>query len=189
MLRSHLVAFCLALGVPLVAWSQGQNPHVVLQTSRGNIELEVFADKAPKSAANFLQYVREGFYDGTIFHRVIDGFVVQGGGFNPNMKQKPTRAPIENEANNGLKNERGTLAMARTSDPNSATSQFYINLSDNGASLNYAGPQRPGYAVFAKVVKGMDVVDAVAKSPTGTVGPFSDVPRDAIVIEHAKVLG
>jgi len=161
---------------------------VEFKTTKGAIIIEVYSDKAPKSAANFLQYVKEGHYNGTVFHRVINGFVSQGGGFEPEMKQKPTRAPIENEASNGLRNERGTLAMARTMDPNSATSQFYINLSDN-ASLNYVGPQQPGYAVFGKVIKGMEVVDSIAKSPTGTVGPYRDVPKDPIVIQAATVLG
>ena len=140
---------------------------VVMHTNLGDITIEVFEDDAPKSAANFLQYVRDGFYDGTIFHRVIPGFVIQGGGFTEDYQQKKTRDPIVNEADNGLKNDRGTLSMARTSDPNSATSQFFVNLTDN-APLN---PSRgnAGYAVFGKVTDGMDVVDKIAATPTGSV--------------------
>ncbi len=168
------------------AIAQTANPRVEFKTNRGAIVIEVFQDKSPKSAANFLQYVKDGHYKGTIFHRVIDGFVVQGGGFDAKMTQKSTRAPIANEASNGIKNDRGTLAMARTSDPNSATSQFYINLSNNDA-LNFRGPGS-GYAVFGRVVQGMDVVDKIAKSPTGNVGPFQDVPREPIVVESAAVV-
>jgi len=167
--------------------AQGANPKVQLKTTKGAIVVELFADKAPKSAANFLQYVKDGHYNGTIFHRVIAGFVIQGGGFDAKMVQKPTKAPIANEGGNGLHNERGTLAMARTMDPNSATAQFYINLSDN-AALNYVSPERPGYAVFGKVVQGMDVVDAIAKVPTGTVSGYRDVPVEPVLIEAATVV-
>ena len=163
------------------------NPRVELKTNRGTIVVELYADRAPKSAANFLQYVKEGHYNGTLFHRVVSGFVIQGGGFDRNMKQKPTHAPIVNEASSALKNDAGTLSMARTSDPNSATSQFYINLVDN-SSLNYAGAERPGYAVFGRVVSGMDVVEQIARVPTGSVGPDKDVPRESVVIESAKVV-
>lgn len=164
-----------------------KNPRVELKTSRGSIVVEIYADKAPKSAANFLQYVKDGHYDGTIFHRVMNGFVIQTGGFDREMRQKPTRAPIANESSNGLKNDAGTLSMARTSDPNSATAQFYVNLVDN-AALNYAGPDRPGYAVFGRVVSGMDVVEKIASVATTTVGPHQNVPREAVVIESARVI-
>jgi peptidyl-prolyl cis-trans isomerase A (cyclophilin A) len=180
-------AAVLVLASAFAAQAQTANPQVELKTTRGAIVIELYADKAPKSTANFLQYVKAGHYKGTVFHRIINGFVIQGGGFDTTMNQKPTRAPIENEASNGLRNERGTLAMARTMDPNSATSQFYINLSDN-AALNYASPDKPGYAVFGKVVQGMDVVDSIAKSPTSNSGSFRDVPREPIVMESATVL-
>ena len=161
---------------------------VRLHTNHGIIGIELDAEHAPKTVENFLQYVRTGHYNNTIFHRVINGFVIQGGGFDARMTQKPTRAPIVNEASNGLHNERGTLAMARTMEPNSATSQFYINLSDNGQALNYAGPERPGYAVFGKVVQGMDVVDAIAKVQTGSSGPYRDVPVEPVVVETARLV-
>lgn len=163
------------------------NPQVELKTNQGNITVEVFADKAPKSAENFLQYVRDGFYDGTVFHRVIDGFMIQGGGFDADMKQKATRPPIENEAKNGLKNEPGTLAMARTSDPHSASSQFFINLVPN-TSLDYPSRDGWGYAVFGKVTSGMDVVNAIGKVATGNRGFHQNVPVEAVVIESARVL-
>jgi len=177
-----------ALAAQAQVTPQNPNPKVEFKTSKGTMVIELYADKAPKSVANFLQYVKDGHYNGTVFHRVISGFVIQGGGFDSKMTQKPTRAPIVNEAANGLHNERGTLAMARTMDPNSATSQFYVNLSDNGPALNYAGPDRPGYAVFGKVVQGMDVVDAIAKVRTGNVGPFRDVPVEPVAIETARVV-
>jgi cyclophilin family peptidyl-prolyl cis-trans isomerase len=153
----------------------------------GTIRIELYATKAPKSVENFLQYVKDGHYNGTVFHRVIDGFMIQGGGFDKGMKQKPTRAPVENEAKNGLKNELGTLAMARTSAPHSASAQFFINVKDNGF-LNYPGQDGWGYAVFGKVVSGMDVVMKIAKTPTGNTGMFSDVPKDAVVIESATLV-
>jgi cyclophilin family peptidyl-prolyl cis-trans isomerase len=160
---------------------------VKLETTKGDIVIEVNETAAPISAANFLQYVQEGFYDGTIFHRVIPNFMIQGGGFTPDMKQKPTKPPIANEAKNGLKNKRGTLAMARTNDPNSATAQFFINHVDN-AYLDYSGPRNPGYAVFAQVVEGMDVVDAIAKVKTGIKDGFQDVPVEPVTIKSAKVV-
>ncbi len=162
---------------------------VLLQTNKGNITLSLDAVKAPKSVANFLQYVKSGHYDGTIFHRVIDNFMIQGGGMTAGMKQKPTGAQIENEANNGLKNDRGTIAMARTSDPHSATSQFFINVNDNGF-LNHTAPdaQGWGYAVFGKVTDGLDVVDAIRKVKTGSAGFHQDVPTEDVVIEKASVL-
>ena len=162
---------------------------VELKTSMGDIVLALEPDKAPKTVANFVQYVKDGFYDGTIFHRVIDGFMIQGGGFTPAMKQKETRGPIPNEADNGLKNDRGTIAMARTSDPNSATAQFFINLVDNDA-LNFtsADAEGYGYCVFGKVVKGMDVVDAIRQVPTENRGPYGDVPVKPVVIEKAILM-
>ena len=159
-------------------------PVVVLNTSLGEITLELDADKAPISVENFLQYVDAGHFDGTIFHRVIDGFMIQGGGFAPGMKQKPTREPIKNEADNGLQNDRGTIAMARTSDKDSATAQFFINLKDNDF-LNHGGRDF-GYAVFGRVSDGMDVVDRIAKVKTTRKGPHGDVPADDVVIESAK---
>ena len=169
-------------------------PHVDIKTNLGTIRLELYPSKAPKTVANFLQYVREGHYNGTIFHRVIDGFMIQGGGFDASYHQKPTRAPIPNEAQAGikagLKNDTGTIAMARTSDPNSATAQFFINLADN-AFLNWGDPRGDGngYAVFGKVVSGFDVVTKIAETPTGRGGPFaSDVPRDPVVIESMTLV-
>ena len=164
-------------------------PSVLLKTNHGDITLELDAAKAPKSVANFLAYVNSGHYDGTIFHRVIDNFMIQGGGMTAGMKQKPTLDQIENEANNGLKNERGTIAMARTSDPHSATAQFFINVNDNDF-LNHTAPtpQGWGYAVFGKVSNGMDVVDKIKKVQTGNAGYHQDVPTEDVVIEKASVL-
>ena len=161
---------------------------VDMQTSEGNIVIELYEDKAPETVANFLQYVRDGFFDGTIFHRVIPGFMIQGGGFEPDMTQKPTRAPIKNEADNGLKNEVGTLAMARTPDPNSATAQFFINVKDNGF-LNYSSPtpQGWGYTVFGKVIEGMDVVHKIEQVKTTNRAGHQDVPEKAVVIEKISV--
>jgi peptidyl-prolyl cis-trans isomerase A (cyclophilin A) len=167
-------------------------PVVVLETSLGPIKVALDRDKAPLSVDNFLQYVRSGHYDGTIFHRVIPSFMVQGGGFDASMKQKATQPPIKNEASNGLKNRRGTIAMARTNNPDSATSQFFINLKDNTA-LDY-GVRNAGYAVFGEVVEGMDVVDRIAAVPTTTVPtrdgpPYADVPRMPVVIKSAHEAG
>jgi cyclophilin family peptidyl-prolyl cis-trans isomerase len=158
-------------------------PRVSLKTSMGEIVLELYPEKAPKSVENFLQYVKNGHYNGTIFHRVKNGFMIQGGGFDKNMKQKPTRAPIENEAKNGLKNEPYTLAMARTSDPHSASAQFFINVKNN-SFLDYPGQDGWGYAVFGKVVKGMDVVDKIKLVPTAA----GDVPTKPVVIESASII-
>ena len=160
---------------------------VRLQTNFGTITLELDAERAPDTVANFLRYVKSGHFNNTVFHRVIDGFMVQGGGFEPGMKQKPVDAPIKNEANNGLKNDTYTVAMARTSDPNSATAQFFINVSDN-AFLNHTSPsgQGWGYAVFGRVVEGKDVVDAIRKVPTATRGMHQDVPVDDVIIERAE---
>ncbi|AKH88301.1 peptidylprolyl isomerase B [Edwardsiella tarda] len=161
---------------------------VTFHTNHGDIVIKTFDDKAPATVANFLEYCREGFYDNTIFHRVIDGFMIQGGGFEPGMKQKATKAPIKNEANNGLKNSRGTLSMARTNDPHSATAQFFINVVDNDF-LNFRS-ERPdgwGYAVFAEVVEGMDVVDKIKGVSTGRHGMHQDVPREDVIIERVTV--
>ena len=160
-----------------------------MQTNHGTIVLELDAQKAPKTVANFLAYAKEGFYDGTIFHRVIAGFMIQGGGFSPGMKQKPTRAPIENEAVNGLRNNRGTIAMARTNDPHSASSQFFINLVDSDF-LNFTAPTPRGwgYCVFGRVVEGMDVVDKIKAAATGSRAGHQDVPVDDIVIERVEVV-
>lgn len=157
---------------------------VHLTTNHGTIILELAADKAPKTVENFLQYVNDGHYDGTIFHRVIDKFMIQGGGFTPGMTQKPTRPTIENEAQNGLRNTRGSIAMARTSDPNSATCQFFINIVDNDF-LNYTAPTSSGwgYCVFGKVIEGMHVVDAIKGVPTGSKLGFKDVPLSDVIIE------
>jgi cyclophilin family peptidyl-prolyl cis-trans isomerase len=165
------------------------DPQVDLKTNHGTIRLELYPAKAPKTVENFLQYVKDGHFNGTIFHRVIDGFMIQGGGFDKSYKQKPTRAPIENEAKNGLKNDLGTVAMARTSAPHSASSQFFIN-GKNNDFLNAANAQDGwGYTVFAKVVSGMDVVMKISKTPTGPGGPFpTDAPRDMVVIESATLV-
>jgi len=170
-------------------WSaQAADVQVVMQTSKGTIELTLDAAKAPKTVENFVTYAKAGFYNGTIFHRVIPGFMVQGGGFTPAMEQRPTREPIQNEASNGLKNLRGTVAMARTGNPHSATAQFFINVADN-TPLDFTAPEGPGwgYAVFGKVTKGMDVVDAIVGVPTTSVGPYSDVPEAAIEIKKVEV--
>jgi peptidyl-prolyl cis-trans isomerase B (cyclophilin B) len=162
---------------------------VELHTNHGVIKLELDADKAPKTVENFLNYVKAGHYDNTVFHRVIDGFMIQGGGFEPGMKQKTTQAPIDNEANNGLKNVKGSVAMARTNDPHSATAQFFINVNDNDF-LNHSSPtpQGWGYTVFGKVVDGLDVVDNIRKVKTGSKGFHQDVPVDDVVIEKAVVV-
>jgi len=194
--RSFLIALA---GAALVASGFAQpamaaNPQVELQTTAGNIRIELFPDAAPKTVANFLDYVKAKYYDGTQFHRVIPNFMVQGGGFNAEFQQKPTRppAPIEAEMSSkaGLLNVPGTVAMARTGDPNSATSQFFINVKDN-QFLNFksADPQGYGYTVFGKVVSGMDVVDKIAKAPTGAGGPFpKDVPQEKVIITKAFVV-
>jgi peptidyl-prolyl cis-trans isomerase A (cyclophilin A)/peptidyl-prolyl cis-trans isomerase B (cyclophilin B) len=162
-------------------------PQVSLKTNMGEIVLELDHDKAPKSVDNFLQYVKSGFYKGTIFHRVIDGFMIQGGGFDKNMKQKATKKPVVNEAQNGLQNTTYSVAMARTGDPNSATSQFFINVADN-AALDYPGRDGFGYTVFGKVISGMDVVDKIRAVPVADKGPFENVPVKQVVIESATLL-
>lgn len=161
-----------------------------MQTSFGNILLELYPDKAPKTVKNFLFYVKKNYYKDTIFHRVIPGFMIQGGGFDKLLKQKPTKKPIENEADNGLKNEIGTIAMARTSDPHSATSQFFINVGNN-TSLNYTTPtpRGYGYTVFGRVIKGMDIVNKISATPTSASKPFTrDVPKEIIVINEIKYI-
>ena len=160
---------------------------VKLETNMGNIVIKLNEKAAPITVKNFLRYANEGFYDGTIFHRVIPNFMIQGGGFTADMKQKIPHEPIVNEASNGLKNDRGTIAMARTNNPNSATAQFFINLKNNDF-LNYTGPSNPGYAVFGKVVKGMDVVDAIAAVKTARQARHADVPVKPVVIKSAKVV-
>lgn len=173
----------------LVASVAYAGPQVEFQTSQGNFTVELYPDKAPKTVANFLQYVKDGFYENTIFHRVISRFMIQGGGFERDLTEKPTRAPIANEADNGLLNQAGTIAMARTMEPNSATAQFFINLVDNGF-LNYQGPEPEliGYCVFGKVTKGFDVVKKIGFSPTGNAGGFADVPIRPIVIKQVKLV-
>ena len=168
--------------------AENLNPRVLLSTNVGDITLQLDAAKAPKSTANFLAYVQSGHYDGLVFHRVIRGFMVQGGGYDAKYDQKRTNAPIENEAKNGLKNKRGTVAMARTSDPHSASSQFFINHADN-SFLDYPGQDGWGYAVFGEVVDGLGVVDQIADAPTGSARPFGrDVPVTQVVIQSAKLL-
>ncbi|MFN6301750.1 MAG: peptidylprolyl isomerase [Planctomycetota bacterium] len=166
----------------------GQNPRVLIETSKGDIEVELFEKEAPVTVANFLSYVKKGHYDGTIFHRVISDFVVQGGGLTEDMKEKPTADPIENEAGNGLKNERMTLSMARTSAPHSATSQFYINLKYNRPLDRKYSQDNYGYCVFGKVVKGEEIVDQIAKVKTGRVKGSSDVPIEPITLKRAMIL-
>jgi cyclophilin family peptidyl-prolyl cis-trans isomerase len=165
------------------------NPRVEMRTSLGTMKIELYPDKAPKTVENFLQYAREGFYDGTVFHRVISGFMIQGGGFTPDMSEKETRAPIENEASNGLKNVRGSLAMARTGDPHSASSQFFINTVDN-PFLDFTAEtvQGYGYAVFGQVVEGLETLDAIKKVSTGSRDGYDDVPMSPVVIESVRVL-
>ena len=181
-----LVMLSVAAGAPGALAADLQ---VDLKTNLGTIRLELYPDKAPKTVENFLQYAKDGHFNGTIFHRVIDNFMIQGGGFDKSFKQKPTRAPIPNEAKNGLKNDLGTVAMARTSAPHSASSQFFIN-GKNNDFLNAASSQDGwGYAVFGKVVGGMDVVQKISKTPTGAGGPFpTDVPREMVVIESVTVV-
>ena len=180
-----LVVLSVAAGSP---GALAADPQVDLKTNHGTIRLELYPAKAPKTVENFLQYVKDGHFNGTIFHRVIDSFMIQGGGFDKSYKQKPTRAPIENEAKNGLKNDLGTVAMARTSAPHSASSQFFIN-GKNNDFLNAPGQDGWGYTVFGKVVSGMDVVTKISKTPTGSAGPFpTDAPREMVVIESATLV-
>jgi cyclophilin family peptidyl-prolyl cis-trans isomerase len=186
-LRRLVVALPLVLAAAHAALAA--DPRVELRTNQGTIVIELYPGKSPKTVANFLQYVKDGHYDGTVFHRVIPGFMIQGGGLDKELREKPTRAPVENEAANGLKNDYGTLAMARTPDPNSAKGQFFINVKDN-AFLNFREPtpQGYGYAVFGKVVSGMDVVEKIARVPTGDARGHQNVPRDPVIIESAAVV-
>jgi cyclophilin family peptidyl-prolyl cis-trans isomerase len=197
MIRSHCggnamlkrLLLILVLCLPVLALAAP--PKVEILTNVGNITLELYPDKAPETVKNFLAYVRSGHYDGTVFHRVINGFMIQGGGFDLSLNQKPTRAPIRNEAANGLKNDAYTVAMARTGEPHSATAQFFINVADNDF-LNYrsATPEGYGYCVFGKVIKGRDVVMKIARMPTGPGGPFpSDVPSTPVVMKKVRLLG
>ena len=182
------LSFSLAgLLLSAAAFAATAAPRVEMQTTLGKITLELDAAKAPKSVENFLQYARSGQYDGTIFHRVIDGFMIQGGGFTKEMNEKPTKAPIANEAKNGLKNLRGSIAMARRADPHSATAQFFINHRDN-PNLDYPAHDGWGYAVFGKVTEGMDVVDKIAKAKTGNRGMHQNVPVEPVIIESVKIL-
>ncbi|SEO69884.1 peptidylprolyl isomerase [Aquisalimonas asiatica] len=188
--RAMVMAAALIMGMATAAAvadeseREGEQDMVIFKTNYGDITLELYPEDAPVTVENFLQYVDDGFYDGTIFHRVIPGFVIQGGGLDEDMQRLETRAPIENEADNGLKNERGMLSMARTQDVNSATSQFFINLADN-AFLDH-GVRDFGYAVFARVVDGMDVVDRIAEVPTGRQAGQADVPSETIKVEEAR---
>lgn len=187
--RGLLAAAFLLAGMLCGTPAQAADPTVKLETSMGDIVVRLDARKAPMTVTNFLEYVKAGFYDGTTFHRVIKGFMIQGGGMGPDMKEKPARAPIKNEAANGLKNSKYTIAMARTSEPHSATSQFFINVANN-AFLDYKSqtPQGWGYAVFGKVVKGQDVVvDAIAKVPTTSHYPHQDVPVEPVIIKKAVI--
>jgi len=194
MIRRIFLIATAALGVAFALPALAANPQVEFDTTAGKIRVELFPDAAPKSVANFIEYVKAGHFDGTQFHRVIPGFMIQGGGFTADFKQKPTKPPVVNEAEvsskAGLLNVPGTLAMARTSDPNSATAQFFINVADN-KFLNFRSPdpQGVGYTVFGKVVSGMDVVDKIAKAPTGAGGPFpKDVPVEKVIITKAVVV-
>ncbi len=192
MKRTLLAVTALFSLASLTAAAQSTPPgaacsQVKLSTTMGPITLQLDREKAPLSAENFARYVQSGHYNGTVFHRVIDGFMIQGGGFTRDMRQKPTNAPIRNESNNGLKNEPYTLAMARTSDPNSATAQFFINVEDN-SRLNYASEMSPGYAVFGKVSGGKETVDKIRKVPTGNSGGHQNVPTTPVVIEKAECL-
>jgi cyclophilin family peptidyl-prolyl cis-trans isomerase len=187
LLRNVVIGVGAWLTACTVAWAA--NPVVEMTTSMGTVRIEIFADKAPKSAENFLQYVRDRFYDGTVFHRVIPGFMVQGGGFTPDMEQKKTREPIQNEAQNGLKNTVGTLAMARTPHPHSATAQFFINVADN-AFLDFTSPTQQGfgYAVFGRVTQGMDVVNKIVAVPTLNRGGHQNVPAKPVVIQSMRIV-
>jgi cyclophilin family peptidyl-prolyl cis-trans isomerase len=184
MMPKKLSLLCAGLMFSLAALAA---PSVEMQTSAGTIVIELDAAHAPKTVENFLKYSKDGFYDGTVFHRVIDGFMIQGGGFAKDMSEKATAAPIVNESKDGGKNQRGTIAMARRPDPNSATAQFFINLVDNSSQLDYP-KNGGGYAVFGKVTQGMEVVDKIAKVATGNRGPFQNVPLDPIVIQSIKVI-
>lgn len=186
----RLILATLALSVAAFAPSaQAQNPQVEMRTSMGVIVLELQPENAPETVKNFLQYVKDGFYNGTIFHRVIADFMIQGGGFTPDMQQKKTRDPIKHEGGNGLRNQVGSIAMARTAEPNSATSQFFINVVDN-QMLDFRGPgaQEIGYCVFGRVIKGLDVVNKIRNVPTTRKGPHGDVPVQPVLIERVTLI-
>jgi peptidyl-prolyl cis-trans isomerase A (cyclophilin A) len=189
MVRRLCLALCAGFVVHAGAATpaSASAPKVKFQTTQGEFVVEVYPDKAPVTVENFLQYVKDKHYDGTIFHRVMDGFMIQGGGFTATMAEKPTRAPITLESRNGLKNDRGTIAMARTSAPHSATAQFFVNVVDNN-NLNAPQPDGNGYAVFGKVVQGMDTVDKIRSAPTTNKGPFQNVPASPIVINSATLV-
>jgi peptidyl-prolyl cis-trans isomerase A (cyclophilin A) len=184
--RRAVAVLALSLLACAPSWAQGE-PRVKLSTSAGDIVIALYQDKAPNTVANFLQYVRDKHYDGTVFHRVIDGFMIQGGGFSTDMQQKAVRAPIALETRPDLKNDRGTVAMARTGNPNSATAQFFVNVVDN-QNLNAPNPDGYGYAVFGRVVEGMDVVDRIKGMPTGNKGPFQNVPTTPVIIKSTTLL-
>ncbi len=188
-LRKQIFLIVFIFLFTLTSNIQAETTMVKMDTNQGTIMLELDADNAPNTVANFLTYAKEGFYDGTIFHRVISNFMIQGGGFTEDMNQKTVHDPIKNEANNGLKNDNGTIAMARTGDPHSATAQFFINVKDNDF-LNFSSetPQGWGYAVFGKVTEGMDVVEKIKGMPTTTKGPYQDVPEEAIIIEKVTIV-
>ncbi len=189
-IRLLVLLLTLCCGSAFAADGATTNPQVVLETSEGKITIELAAKEAPVSVANFLEYVKAGFYNGTIFHRVIPNFMIQGGGFTTDMEQKETRGTIKNEAANGLKNARGTLAMARRAEPDSATAQFFINLTGNDFLDHQSdAPAGFGYAVFGHVTEGMEVVDKIAATTTTTVGPMSDVPANPIIIKSANLVG
>ena len=187
----HLIrAALLTSGFFAVNAQAADNPTAVIHTSKGEIRVELYADRAPVTVQNFVDYAKSGFYDGTIFHRVISHFMIQGGGFTPDMQKKPTGEPIINEATNDLSNKRGTVAMARTNDPHSATAQFFINVQDN-INLDHTGVDSPrtwGYAVFGKVTEGMDVVDEIRFVQTSSQPPFSDVPVEPVLIENVEII-
>ncbi len=188
-IRSVILILAALSLLPGTIFANQTNPMIKLTTSKGEITIEMYPDEAPATVQNFLSYIESGFFDGLIFHRVIEGFMIQGGGFTPDMQQKQSGDPIQNEADNGLKNETGTLAMARTGDPHSATAQFFINL-ENNDFLNHTGknPQGWGYTVFGKVTEGLDVVKQIGSVSTGRSGPYSDVPVEPVIIENVQVI-
>ena len=186
-LRVFFIFYLVLVQSVAIGFSSESRPRIVMETSKGNISIELYPDKAPLTVKNFIAYVDSGFYNGTIFHRVIPGFMIQGGGFTSDMKRKPTKAPVRNEADNGMKNNRGTIAMARTQDPHSATAQFFINTVDNDF-LNHRSKsgQAWGYAVFGKVIQGMEVVDAISSMKTENAGMMRNIPVESVLIIEAK---
>ena len=188
MLSAKVLVLCfIALGMMAAGTARAANPVVVVETSMGNIEIELFEDKAPVTVKNFLQYASDKHYDGTVFHRVISDFMIQGGGFEPGMKEKKTRDPIKNESSNGLSNLKGTVAMARTGEPNSATAQWYINVKDNTFLDRAKARDGVGYCVFGRVIEGMDVLDKIAAVRTGNKGGHENVPVEDVIIKSARV--